>query len=371
MQNSHRYNPVLKAISIFALLMLSLSLLFTYSPAREEENSAVPVRTFKVSRKNIRDRVFFTGTIKPWKRANIIPAIGGKLDRISVEQGDWVEKGDVMASLDMVPVRIQLNQAEAAVAVAEVNLEDARTNYGRLLTLKKKGTISTREYEKARLAFESARAGLRQAEANEEMARYNADEAAIKAPFAGHVTARYAEEGDILNPMPGTPGVATLMDISSVRIEGTVPAPEIKHTRKGLEALITVDTYPDTTFTGSVYSVSPAAGIQTRSFPLEVKVRNPHLQLKPGFFARVEIIARERHDVPAVPVDALVEKEDKQYIFVIENNRAKRIEVKTGLREGLFVEIISGVTEGETVILAGNTVVADGNRVRVERGKGK
>ena len=352
------------------LFTAALILIFPPYCGAEEENGPVPVKTFTASRKDISDRIAFTGTIQPWQRANIVPATGGKLDEIQIEQGDYVKKEQIIASLDMAPVRIQLNQAEAAVSVARANLENARTNYYRLLNLKKKGSVSSRDYEQAQLAHESAIAQLQQAEANLEMARYNMDEAIIKAPFAGYITSRNSDEGDIISPMPGSPGVATLMDISSVKIEGTVPAEDIKYLSKGLKAVIHVDTFPDTLFEGSLYSLSPAANMQTRSFPLEVRAKNPEVLLKPGFFATVELIVRERKGIVAVPVDALLEISDRDYLFVVEDGTARRREVKLGLREGLFVEVSAGLEEGETVILAGKNVVNEGSRVTVEGGKG-
>ncbi|MFO7915078.1 MAG: efflux RND transporter periplasmic adaptor subunit [Candidatus Krumholzibacteriales bacterium] len=366
----HR-KTILKYMASASLLSIAaLAMIFSGYCGAEEENGPVPVKTFTASRKDISDRIIFTGTIQPWQRSDIVPAAGGKLDEILIEQGDYVEEQQIIANLDMAPVRIQLNQAEAAVSVAKASLENARTNYNRLLKLKEKGSVSTRDYEQAQLAHESAMAQLRQAEANLEMARYNMDEAVIKAPFAGYITSRNADEGDILSPMPGSPGVATLMDISSVKIEGTVPAEDIKYLDKGDRAVIRVDTYPDTLFEGSVYSLSPAASIQTRSFPLEVSAGNPGGMLKPGFFATVELIVRERKGAVAVPVDALLEASGRDYLFVVEDGAARRREVKPGLREGLFIEISEGLAEGETVILAGKNVVSDGSRVAVEGGKG-
>ncbi|MBD3180169.1 MAG: efflux RND transporter periplasmic adaptor subunit [Candidatus Latescibacteria bacterium] len=355
----------------FALLVAAVFSLQVSHPAAGEEDGPVPVRTFTVSRKDISDRVIFTGTIQPWQKTNIIPATGGKLDTIFVEQGDYVEAGTILAYLDMAPVRIRIKQAEAAVSVAESGLENARTNYYRILTLKKKGTISTREYEEARLALRSAEAQLQQAEANQEMADYNLGEAIIKAPFSGHITSRNAEPGDILSPAPGHPGVVTLMDISSVKIEGTVPAPEIKYVRKGIRAVVHVDIYPDTTFSGEVYSISPAASMQTRSFPLEVRIRNSGENLKPGFFATVELLAREKKSVPAVPIDAVLEADGTEYLYVVEKGTARRREVKTGIREGIFLEITEGLIGGEKVILAGNTMVEEGSRVTVEEGESR
>jgi len=352
------------------LLTAALALIFSGFCGAEEKDDPIPVNTFTASRKDISDRVIFTGTIQPWQRANIVPATGGKLDKIYVEQGDYVKEKKIIARLDMAPIRIQLNQAEAAVSVSKANLENARTNYYRLLNLKKKGTVSSRDYEQAQLAHESALAQLQQAEANLEMARYNLDEAVIKAPFDGYITSRNADEGDILSPMPGSPGVATLMDISSVKIEGTVPAGDIKYLKKGVRAVIRVDTYPDTLFSGSIYSLSPAASMQTRSFPLEVRSENTAMLLKPGFFATVELIVRERKGVIAVPVDALLEIDGRDYIFVVEDGNARRREVKLGLREGIFIEVAEGLAEDEKVILAGRNVVSDGSRVTVEGGKG-
>jgi len=332
--------------------------------------SAIPVEVATVKTGNLRKVFLFTGNIEPWRQVNVIPDVGGKVVKIYVEVGDLVTRGQILAELDAETFKLRLEQAKAGLAMAQANFEDAKRNWKRIKELKEKGSVSEQQYEKVQLGYNAANAQLQQARAAFDLAEWQLRVSVMKAPFAGVITGKYMNEGEIINPqMPGGRGVVGLMDFSRVKI--TVRATEIQvhQISPGQRAEISVDAYPNRVFTGEVYAVSSAADPGSRTFEVQIKVSNPDFALKAGMFCRVEIVVNERNNVLTVPVDAILNEEGKHYAFVIESDRAVKRSVELGLQEGTVVELLSGLHEGEKVVTVGKEVVEDNSTVDVKGGE--
>ena len=124
---------------------------------------AAPVRVFKVARMKIAEKLFYTGTIEAWQKINLTPDVGGKIARILVNEGDRVGKGQVLAELDVEAITLQLRQAEAGLAVAQANYNNAQTNLERMERLSKENAVSAQQYEQVKQGFDSAKAQREQA----------------------------------------------------------------------------------------------------------------------------------------------------------------------------------------------------------------
>ena len=335
-----------------------------------ESDHVTPVKVIKAEKMTLRRTIALIGTVEPWREVDIVPNISGKVERIYADAGDIVNKGDVLAELDTRSIKLQIEQAEAAVSVTRSNLDDAELNYKRMKNLSDKGTISPQQYEKVELAYNAAQAQLKQAEANLKLAKYHLDVAVMNSPFAGVIARRNMNEGETINPMmPGSKGVVTLMDIARLKITTHVTEKDIKEIRTGLKVTVKVDAYPDTVFAGETHTVSPAANQTTRSFEVEVKIPNPGWLLKPGMFARLEIIVDEKKDVTVIPIDALIEQENEIFVFVVEDGIARKRTVTTGIREKDHIEILNGLSETEQVIIFGKDSIMDGSRVTIGGGE--
>ena len=335
-----------------------------------ESNHVTPVKVIKAEKMTLKRTIALIGTVEPWREVDIVPNISGKVERIYADAGDIANKGDVLAELDTRSIKLQIEQAEAAVSVARSNLDDAELNYKRMKNLSDKGTISPQQYEKVELAYNAAQAQLKQAEANLKLAKYHLDVAVMNSPFAGVIARRNMNEGETINPMmPGSKGVVTLMDIARLKITTHVTEKDIKEIRTGLKVTVKVDAYPDTVFAGETHTVSPAANQTTRSFEVEVKIPNPGWLLKPGMFARLEIIVDEKKDVTVIPIDALIEQENEIFVFVVEDGIARKRTVTTGIREKDHIEILNGLSETEQVIIFGKDSIMDGSRVTIGGGE--
>ena len=327
---------------------------------------AAPVKVFKVPRQRISEKLFYTGTIEARQKINIMPDVGGKIARIYVNEGDRVAKGQLLAEMDTEAIGLQLKQAEAAQAVAEASWANAKTNLERMDRLVKEKAVSDQQHEQVKLAFDAAVAQLAQAQAAVNLAKHSLDVSIMKAPFAGVIASKNAEEGDVINPMMGsmaaTSGVVTLVDFSRVKIAVDMSGTDIQRVQKGQTALLESPTFPGQTFKGTVSVVNLAADPQTKKFGIELAVDNPDLVLRPGTFGQVIIEVSTHDNALAIPQKAIL---DNKYVFVVQGGKAVKREVKLGLQNTVLVEVTSGVTEGDMVVAEGNFGLEDGAAVEV------
>jgi RND family efflux transporter MFP subunit len=353
-------------------VVLFLSLISCKPPeqeeAQEESFGAALVTVFKVSKQRISEKLVFTGVIEAWQTMNVMPEIGGRIAKIYVEEGERVRKGQLLAELDTRAARLQTEQAEAAVAVAQANYNDAAKNKERMERLIKENAVSEQQYEKIKLAFESAEALLNQARAAMNLAKYNLDVSIMEAPFGGVIASKNAEVGDVINPMMGgfsaTSGVVTLMDFSRVKIEVDVSHQDVVRIKKGQPASMAVSALPERSFPGRVSVVNLTADPATKKFHVEVSADNPDLLLRPNTFGEITIVVSSHEDALVVPQNAILEN---KYVFVVdEDNTVRRQEVNIGLENTDMVEILTGVQFGDRVVVEGSYGLDDGAKIEIK-----
>lgn len=334
---------------------------------REELVRAAPVRVVPASRDTISESLRYTGTVEALKRINITPDTGGKIARIHVREGDRVSRGQILAELETEAIRLQLLQAEAGLAVAEAGYNDARKNKERMDRLLKENAVSEHQHEKVQLAYEAAEAQRRQARAALSLARHALDVSVMRAPFDGIVASKNAEVGDVINPMMGgfgaATGVLTLVDFSQVKIVIEVTQTDVFRLRRGQAASLTVGYAPGVSFPGEIAVVNPAADPLSKKFRVEVTVDNPGLVLRPGTFGEVTFQVSTHENALVVPQRAILED---AYVFVVVDGRAVKRPVSLGLQNTHRVEILSGLEEGERVIVEGNFGLEEGMPVAID-----
>ncbi|MGD2294650.1 MAG: efflux RND transporter periplasmic adaptor subunit [Candidatus Aminicenantes bacterium] len=364
----------MKKINTTRVLILAVAVLFLFScqppgPPQKEGVSgeqsfgAAPVKVYEAKRQKVSEKLFYTGQIEAWKEISITPEIGGKIAAIYVEEGDRVQEGQLLAELDTRAIRLQLDQAKAGVAVAEANYKDAKRNMDRMERLSEEKAVSEQQYEKIKLAFEAAEAQLQQAKAALNLANHQLEVALMKAPFSGVIAAKSVEVGDVINPLMGGPGVLTLVDFYRIKVAIDVSHQDIVRIKKGQPVLINVSAIPNTTFKGRVTVVNLAADPMSKKFRVEVMVNNPNLILRPNTFGEVTFEVETHENALAVPQDAVLRN---QFVFIAKGNTAERREVVLGLQNSNLVEIVSGLEEGELVIVEGNYGLEDGSQVEIK-----
>lgn len=366
----------LKTNLLFKLLLPALLTVFILScnvPLQEEEGKAelggaAPVKATEVKRQKISEKVYYTGLIEAREKIVLTPEVGGKIAKIYVDEGERVRKGDILAEMDTKSIRLQLQQAEAGLAVAKANHNDAQKNMERMERLRKENAVSEQQYEKVKLAFESAEAQLKQAQASLDLAEHNLDVSIMKAPFNGIIASKNAEVGDIINPMMGggfatTPsGVLTLVDFSWVKIHIQVSHEDMVRITKGQKANLTVKAFPDKVFSGMVNVVNMAADPISKKFDVEVLVQNTDLLLRPNIFGNVVLEVSTHEDALVIPQNAVMEG---SYVFVVEGDSAVKKKITIGLQNTTLLEAVQGLKEGELVIVEGNYGLEDGARIEI------
>ena len=363
-------------VAIICVSLLLFLLLFScrtpsQEQTKEEEISgAAPVKVFEVRRQKISEKLHYTGIIEAWKKINITPDVGGKIAKIHVEEGDMVREGQLLAELDTRAIRLQLEQAEAALAVTEANYKDAKRNMERMERLIEEKAVSDQQYEKIKLAYEGAEAQLQQAKATVNLAHHNLDVSLMKAPFSGVVASKNAEVGDVINPMMGgfspNSGVLTLMDFSRVKIEIDISPQEIVRIKRGQTVLLSVDAYPNRVFEGKVTIVNLTAEPLSKKFKVEAQMDNRGLLLRPNTFGEATLEVSTHENALVIPQRAVLEN---RIVFLARDNKAERREVTLGLQNAELVEVLSGIEEGDSVIVEGNYGLEDGAEIDIKEVK--
>ncbi len=243
----------------------------------------------------------------------------------------------------------QWQAAQEQLRVAQAALQLARTASQQV-------PIRQRDVEQAQAAFRQAEAALR-------WAQLQLEQTALRAPLSGVVLERRIQPGEYA--APGVP-LLVVAELDTVRVHLAVSETQVAALRVGQPVPVTVDALPGRVFPGRVEGWSPAADARTRSFLVKVRVPNPDGSLRPGMFARGRIAVRSRVDVPAVPVDALVYEAARAFVFVVDSGVARRRPVTVGLASDGWAEV-RGLAPGTPVVVSGQTLLRDGDRVTVAR----
>jgi RND family efflux transporter MFP subunit len=358
--------------TVLAVLVMGMTLVSCKAPQKaaqaggQQAQEVTSVKTFRVVRERISAKVSYTGTLEAVKKIAITPDIGGKIARINVREGDRVGKGQVLAEIDTEATRLQLKQAEAGLAVARAGFNDAKRNKERMDRLIQENAVSEQQYEQVRMAYDAADAQLQQAQAALNLAAHALDVSIMKAPWSGIIASKNAEVGDVINPMMGgfsaAAGVLTLMDFVKVKVVVDVSGNDVSRIRKGQSVLLQTPTFPGREFKGEVTIANLTADPSTKKFFVEAVFDNPGLELRPGTFCEVTFEVTSHESALVVPQRAVLEN---THIIIVENGKAVKRDVTLGIQNTTMVEVLSGVAEGEMVVVEGNFGLEAGASVQI------
>jgi len=361
-----------KSAVIVSLAILTLGTLVACRAARQAETAketagvATPVKVAKLAKQSISETLTYTGTFEAGQKINITPETAGKVAKIYVEEGQYVQAGQLLAELDTESIRLQLKQAEAGLAVAEANFKNMEKNKERMDRLLAEKAVSDQQHEQVKLGYDAAKAQLEQAQAGLNLARHYLDVSIMKAPFAGVIASKNAQVGDVINPMMGgfspVAGVLTLMDFSRIKMVLDASPADVARIKRGQTAHVTSSSLAGREFPGTVTLVNQTADAYSKKFRVEVTVTNADQALRPGTFGQVVLEVSTKDLVLALPQKAII---DNKYVFLAEGGKAVRREVGLGLQTKDMVEIVSGLKEGEVVIVEGNFGLSDGSPIEI------
>lgn len=307
--------------------------------------------------------VLITGTLRPWREADVRAQVPGTVTDIRVERGDRVAAGQVMAVLDAAGIRSQAAGAEAQVAAARAAVALALRQLESARRLHEAGALSDIDLQSAEAGYESAQAQLAAARAQAAGATESAERATIRSPIDGEVSQRVVNEGEAVQP---SQALFRVVNSESLELYGQIPVTQAIHVRSGMPVEFTVDVLPGRTFDGAVAQVEPTADRDTRQVGVYLRIPNGDRELLGGVFASGRVLTLTREEALVVPEAAVRREGDRSFVWVVEDGRARRREVTTGVRdpESGRVQILAGVEAGDRVItVPGN--LQDGDAVRV------
>lgn len=317
--------------------------------ARAATIQLAPFEVTTIAPETLMETLKITGSLAPVRQVRLSSEVSAKIDAVEVRAGDAVHKGDVLVRFDTEALDIQLTQVGANAEATRVQLEQARTDFGRTKDLVGRGISATNTLDKARSALDQLTATLAAQEtlvANAQRAR---DNALVTAPFDGVVSQRSVDPGQFVGT--GTP-LVTVVDLSSLEVEATAPVANAPDLAPGLSVDFTVEGFGDRVFTGTVERLSPVALEGSRMLPVYVSLSNESGELRGGMFASGRIVLEAKADGIGVPAGALRRDAAGDHVIVIENNIAVRRPVELGRTwdGGAVLEITSGLAPGDVVV---------------------
>jgi RND family efflux transporter MFP subunit len=306
-----------------------------------------------------------SGQLTPAREAAVRAQVGGSIVALSVDRGQAVNAGQVIARLSSRDLDEAFSSAQAAVRSAETALTVAQSEAQRTESLVKGGALAARDLEQARNAVANAEAQLAAARAREKGVWQQRDDTVIRAPFGGVVSERAANIGDVVAPGAA---IATIIDPSSLRLEALVPSDQIAQVQPGASVRFNIRGLPGQTVIGQVERISPTADPITRQVPLFVSLPNVDGKLIAGLFAEGRVDASRRVGI-VVPQAALDETGPVPTVTRIRGGKAERVAVQLGLRQAETeqVEILSPLAAGDVVILGSAKGVAPGTPVTITK----
>lgn len=284
----------------------------------------------------------YTSEIKAYKENDITPAASGvHIERILVDVGDRVRKGDLLVTLDPT----QYNQMRVQLKVLEDNVNRLRPVY-------EAGGISTQEFDQVKAQYDVQLEAVNNLKSNIE----------LHSPISGVVTARNHEAGDLFIGQP----VLHIMQINPLKVMANIPEQFFSNVKVGQSVRLKLDAYPDREFKGRVELIHPALDVTTRTFTVEVNVPNAREELRPGMFARTYFDMGQRKAL-MVPDVAILKQigSSERYGFVVKDGVAERRRLILGRQVGSYVEVLSGVESGEEIAVTALSRLDDGVKVEI------
>lgn len=309
-----------------------------------EANEKVKVKLAEVKTQPVDQIESFTATVEADIKNNIAPSNPVRIDHIFVEVGDRVSKGQKLVKMDA-----------ANLTQSKTQLDNLKLEFGRVDELYKVGGVSKSEWDAKKTQLDVAETAYKNLEEN----------TYLVSPINGIITARNYDNGDMYGG--GTP-VLTVEQITPVKLLVNVSEGYFAYMKKGMPASVKLDVYGDEEFEGTVNLIYPTIDASTRTFPVEVLLNNRDQRVRPGMFARVTLSFGVLDRV-VVPDRAIVKQvgSGERFVYVYKDGKVSYNKVELGRRMDAEYELKSGVENGAQVVIAGQSRLADGIEVEVEK----
>jgi RND family efflux transporter MFP subunit len=377
MKKHIRSGMVLRA----ALLTLALAMAACSDSKKnaEDQGEKIPVEVTSAQRQTITRSLAYDGDVEGEFEIQVFSKVPDRIEKFFVDVGDPVRQGALMARVRATAIEQSVLQAGAALVAARAQEANVRLEFERSKRLFNENALSQQQLDAVKTQFEAAGAQREQAEAMLNTARSQLNDAQITAPISGVVATRNYEEGDMASPAQP---LLTIVQMNHVKVTFDVAESDIGLLKTGQSADVHVKSYPDRVFKGKLAQISPVLDRMTRMARVEVALDNAGHALKPGMFARVEVVVGSMENVIVVPRRATIESTSLEqqlgkntvvknyYVYVLKEDRAEQRKLGVAYINHDVVAVSSGLSDGERYVTAGQNTLRDGARVVVSGKEG-
>jgi len=314
----------------------------------DHSNVVIPVNVSEAKKGIYEDKLVKTGNLLPFEDADVSASVPGKVTYLKFDLGNTVKKGAVLATVDVEVKALSLGEAETQVR----KLENDYKTYKELLA--GDGTTQSK-VDEIKLNLDNARNQVDQLK--KQITDYN-----VLAPIGGVITQKNTVQGEYVN---AGLVMAKIVDISRLKVQVMVGETDVYQLKTGQTVKIKTDIYPDQQFEGRISYISPQGDV-SHNYPIEITIpNNARYPLKAGTYVYVDFSRKSTENLLQIPRSALVESVKNPYVYVFENNVAKRKNIEVGRVLGDNIEVTKGLAEGELVVVSGQINLSEGSKVEV------
>lgn len=334
------------------------------APAREVVMQLLPRELTTVTTATLRDTVRITGSLAPAQHLGIPAEVAGRVASVNKRAGDRAEAGEVLVQIDLESLQTQLEQSRATADATRAQLDFARGEYARTQNLVERGVATSSNLDSAQANMQQLRANLTALEQQVATAEQSIEKATITAPFAGEISERNVDPGAYVSPGAA---LMTLVDISTLELEGAIPVVYAPQIRTGQTVEITVDGFAGQSFAGTVERVAPVARSGTRMLPIYATIDNPDRMLRGGMFASGLLVLDQTEAAIGIPAEALREDDAGTYVLKRDGDRVVRqaVSVARTWDRDRIVEISQGLAAGDVIVSAALERLQPGMQITV------
>lgn len=327
-------SSITKAVSLGVLLALSLN---------TNAEGGLPAEVIKVEPQSLKSTINSIGTLKANSSVVLSPEVSGRITNVGFSDGTSVDKGTLLFQLDDRTQQAQLNEARARVNLSEIE-------YKRIQKLFKQKAASEND-------LDSAAANLSINQSQAEFAQAQLKKLAIKAPFKGMIGLHSISAGEYVN---AGQDLVTLVDLTTLKFDFALPEIYLSKVKLAQRIEITTPAFPNQVYSGTVTAISPAINEQSRSFMVRALINNENLELRPGLFASAILEISKNDNALLVPEQALIPQGQQYFVMKVVDGKVEQVPVKIGQRRKAEVELVSGLSVGDVVIIAGQIKLQPG-----------
>ncbi len=359
------------------LLLLSLISCLTLCGCSAQVSSAstkpaeapIEVKAIHPHRGEVYRFINLPGEVRPLYEVTLFAKVNGYLDKLTVDKGDSVKAGELIADIDVPELRANLVKYKAELELAQAEFGQISQN-----TTNNPTYVPASDTDAGRTRQAIANGKLAVAKSNlqytETMLKYSR----VTAPFDGIITKRYVDPGAYI-PMPDatstpeTAAIVNLTDFKTLRLQVAVPETEATHIKIGQPIRWTADDFAGERFDGKVTRAYWALDKATKTMLTETQMANPGMKLQPGMLVNARIAIEKKDDVLLLPVEALVKEKTNSFVFIFNDGKIKKAPVQVGFNDGTNVEIVSGIKLADLAIVPGQQALRDAQLVKVTEAK--